>query len=97
MGLLEDLAAAAIRNQVLATLRAGCPAELKAALETLLADKAAVAAVQKLVMGAMKNPELLTSDAVAALPFSDEIRSLIAAEPALTEYLVQTAKAKLKR
>lgn len=97
MGLLEQLAAAAIRNNVISTLRSNCPADLKNALETLLADKDAITAIQNLVMGAMKNPDSLSAQAVMALHFGEDTAALLAETPALVDYLVQTALAKIKR
>lgn len=97
MGLLEQLAAAAIRNNVISSLRSNCPADLKDALEKLLADKEAVTAIQNLVMGAMKNPDRLSAEAVLALPYDEATAALLAETPALVEFLVQTAQAKIKR
>lgn len=97
MGLLEQLAAAAIRNNVISTLRSNCPQELTGALEELLADKDAINAIQGLVMGSMKNPALLTKAAMLNLPFSETTATLLAETPSLADYLVQTALAKIKR
>lgn len=97
MGLLEQLAAAAIRNNVISTLRANCPADLQESLEQLLADKEALNAIQGLVMGAMKNPSALTPEAIKALPFSESTAALLTKVPVLADYLVETALAKMKR
>lgn len=97
MGFLEDLAALAIRGQVIAALRAECPAELKESLEKLLGDAPAIAAVQGAVMQCMKQKCPLTAAMLTALPFSDMVQSLLAAHPELTEFLVATANAKMPR
>lgn len=97
MGLLEDLAALAIRGQVIAALRADCPAELKDVLESLLSDAAAVAAIQGCVMQAMKSKSSLSAADITALSFSDAVQTLFAAHPALAEYLAATANAKMPR
>ena len=97
MGLLEQLAAAAIRNNVISTLRANCPGSLSDALEQLLADKEAITAIQGLVMGAMKNPDTLTREAFANLPFSTGTADLLKNTPELIDYLRTTALSKLKR
>ena len=46
MGLLQNLAAVAIRNKVMGNLRGNCPAGIKEQLETLLAHKEAVGIIQ---------------------------------------------------
>lgn len=97
MGLLENLAALAIRNQVIAALRADCPAELKDALEVLLGDGAAIAAIQGCVMQAMKSKSSLCAADITALSFSAPVQELLAARPALAEYLAATANAKMPR
>lgn len=97
MGLLEDLAALAIRGQVIAALRAECPAELKDALEKLLADAPAIAAVQACVMQAMKAKRPLAADDIRALNFAGTAKDLPAQNPALVDYLVATANAKMPR
>lgn len=97
MGLLEQLAAAAIRNNVISTLRSNCPVDLRDSLEKLLGDKEAITAIQNLVMSAMKNPATLTVDAVMSLPFGESTAALLAENSALVEFLVQTAQAKIKR
>lgn len=97
MGLLEDLAALAIRSQVIAALRADCPAELKDALEILLGNSPAIAAVQGCVMQAMKAKSPLTAEQIAALSFSPAVQQMLAEHPALIDYLVATANAKMPR
>lgn len=97
MGFLEDLAALAIRGQVIAALRAECPAELKESLEMLLGDAPAIAAIQGAVMQCMKGKTALTAETIAALPFSDTVQELLAAHPALTTFLVSVANAKMPR
>ena len=98
MNFLQQLAATAIRNQVVSALRADCPAELSPALETLLADDAAVNTIRDFVMAHMKNPAALTAEAIAALPFAAAgITALMQSTPALSNYLAATARAKLPR
>lgn len=97
MGLLEDLAALAIRGQVIAALRAECPAELKDALEILLGDAAAIAAVQSCVMQAMKSKSTLTADSIRALSFSALVQQELDQNPALADFLAATANAKMPR
>lgn len=97
MGLLEDLAALAIRGQVIAALRADCPAELKDALEILLGDSAAIAAVQGCVMQATKAKCPLTAAQITALSFSPVVQQMLEEHPALIDYLVATANAKMPR
>ena len=97
MGFLEDLAALAIRGQVIAALRAECPADLKEPLEMLLGDAAAIATIQGCVMQCMKAKSALSAANITALPFSPAIQSLLADHPALTDYLVKTANAKMPR
>lgn len=97
MGFLEDLAALAIRGQVIAALRAECPANLKEPLEMLLGDAAAIAAIQGCVMQCMKSRRALCAADIAALPFAPAIGKLLAAHPALTDYLVATANAKMPK
>lgn len=97
MGFLEDLAALAIRGQVIAALRAECPAALKESLEKLLGDAPAIAAIQGAVMQCMKGKTPLTAGIITALPFSDTVQSLLAAHPELTDFLVSVANAKMPR
>lgn len=97
MGFLEDLAALAIRGQVIAALRAECPAELKESLEMLLGDAPAIAAIQSAVMQCMKSKSALTAETIASLPFSDTVKALLTAHPALTDFLVSVANAKMPR
>ena len=78
MGLLQNLAAVAIRNKVVGALREGCPAALKDALESLLSDKAAI-----------------NAESIMGLTMPQESKDLLAATPALVDYLVRTAVSKL--
>lgn len=95
MNFLQQLAATAIRNQVVAALRADCPADITAALETLLADGAAVNTIRDFVMAHMKTPADITAAALTALPYADTTAALLQSTPALAQYLAGTAKAKL--
>lgn len=95
MNFLQQLAATAIRNQVVAALRADCPAELNEALETLLSDGAAVNTIRDFVMAHMKTPADITAAALTALPYADTTAALLQSTPALARYLADTAKAKL--
>ena len=97
MGLLEQLAAAAIRKNVISSLRSACPDELKEPLEKLLADTPAVNAIQGLVMGAMKDPSLLSRDAFASLPLEPATADLLNNTPGLINFLRRTALSKLKK
>ena len=95
MGLIQNLAAIAIRNKVVGALRAKCPADLTEALETLLADKAAVAAIQGLVAANLKSPAAITEAAILGLDVPAGSKELLAANPELVGYLVRTAIGKL--
>lgn len=95
MGLLENLAAIAIRSKVIAALKENCPKPLHGPLQQLLNDQAAVAAIQGLVAGNLNNPAGITPAAVLALPFPAAIRQLLGSHPDLVHYLVDTAKARL--
>lgn len=92
MGLLQNLAAVAIRNKVISNLRANCPEGIQQELETLLADKEAVAIIQKLVTEAMKTGTAIKADAISALPFPPAISRLLADTPKLLTYLVLAAR-----
>ena len=95
MGLLQNLAAVAIRNKVVGALKESCPEELKSALETLLADKAAINAIQGLVGANLKNPAAINAAAILSLEMPQSSKELLEATPALVEYLVRTAVSKL--
>ena len=95
MGLLQNLAAMAIRNKVVGALRDGCPEDLKPALEALLADKQAVAAIQGLVGANLKNPSGITAAAICGLEMPAASKELLATTPELVDYLVRTAVGKL--
>lgn len=95
MGLLQNLAAMAIRNKVVGALRDGCPEDLKPALEALLADKQAVAAIQGLVGANLKTPCGITAAAICGLEMPAASKELLAATPELVDYLVRTAVGKL--
>ena len=77
MGLLQNLAAVAIRNKVMANLRANCPEGIKNELETLLGNKEAVSVIQKFVTDAMKGGGKIQAEAVTTLPFPAEIQELL--------------------
>ncbi len=97
MGLLEQLAAAAIRNRMVAALRDKCPGPLKEPLEQLLADKAAVSAFQTLAMAAHKGEAEVTVEAIMALPLSAETATLLQEKPRLVKFLVMAAAALQKK
>lgn len=97
MGLLENLAAAAIRAKVIATLRENCPAGLEAQLEELLANKEAVHAIQGFVASCLSRPAGVTPQAILDLPFAENIKDLLTRRPDLVQYLVQTARSRLQR
>ncbi len=97
MGLLEQIAAAAIRNRIVAGLRDKCPAPLKEALEQLLADKDAVAAFQKLATDARAGKAEVTPETIMALPLSEATASLLQATPRLVKFLVIAAAALQKK
>ena len=92
MGLLQNLAAVAIRNKVMGNLRANCPEGIKEQLETLLANKEAVGIIQKFVTEAMKGGGRIQAEAVTTLPFPAEIQQLLADTPKLVTYLVLAAR-----
>lgn len=54
MGLLENLAAVAIRNKVIAILKQNCPSNLQSMLEQLLSNKEAITAIQGMIAGNLK-------------------------------------------
>ena len=95
MGLLQNLAAVAIRNKVVGALRESCPEELKPALENLLADKIAINAIQGLVGANLKSPAAINAAAILSLEMPQPSKELLEATPALVEYLVRTAVSKL--
>lgn len=95
MGLIQNLAAIAIRNKVVGALRENCPADLKESLEQLLADKDAVAAIQGLVGANLKTPAGINAEAVLGLQMPQASADLLRATPALVDYLVRTAVSKL--
>lgn len=92
MGLLQNLAAVAIRNKVMANLRANCPEGIKNELETLLGNKEAVGIIQNFVTEAMKGGGKIQAEAVTTLPFPAEIQELLTATPKLVTYLVLAAR-----
>lgn len=97
MGLLEQLAAMAIRKKVSATLRDNCPADLKDGLEELLADENAVNAIQGILTAGMKNPATLRPESLKTQLLAGAAAAVLERFPGLTEYLVQTASSFLKR
>lgn len=97
MGLLQNLAAMAIRKKVVAALEANCPPSLKEALDTLLADNAAVSVIQNFVMAHMKDPSSITADALKSLNFSPAVAALFESTPKLAIYLSKVAKAGVPR
>ena len=93
MGLLEQIAAAAIRNRMVAALRDRCPAPLKDKLEALLADKEAVAAIQQLATAAHAGKAEVTAESLLALPFAESTATLLQETPRLVKFLVMAAAA----
>ncbi len=93
MGLLEQIAAAAIRNRMVAALRDRCPAPLKDALESLLADKDAVSAIQQLATAAHAGKAEVTPETLLALPFTEATAALLQDNPRLVKFLVMAAAA----
>lgn len=93
MGLLQNLAAMAIRKKVVAALEANCPPSLKEPLTQLLADKAAVTAIQNFVMANLKDPAAITPETLKALEVPAPIKELFEATPRLLIYLSKVAKA----
>ncbi len=96
MGLLEQIAAAAIRNRIIAGLRDNCPAQLKEPMEKLLADKDAVAAFQKLATDARAGKASVTAESIAALPLSEATATLLQENPRLVKFLVMAAARMMK-
>lgn len=97
MGLMEQLAAMAIRKKVSATLRENCPVDLKSGLEDLLADEGAISAIQKILTAGMKNPISLRPDSLKAQLLASAAAAILEKCPGLTDYLVKTASSFLKR
>ncbi len=96
MGLLEQIAAAAIRNRIIAGLRENCPAQLKEPMEALLADKDAIAAFQKLATDARAGKAEVTVESISALPLSEPTSTLLQEHPRLVKFLVMAAARMMK-
>lgn len=96
MSFLKNLAALAISKQVTDTLRRNCPADLSAVLEQLLSDQDAVAAIRDFIAAQLKTPDNITRDALLGLALPDSARRLLSDSPALLDYLVDTARAKIR-
>ena len=96
MSFLKNLAALAISKQVTDTLRRNCPSDLSAALEQLLSDQDAVAAIRDFIAAQLKTPDNITRDALLGLALPDSARRLLSDSPALLDYLVDTARAKIR-
>lgn len=96
MSFLKNLAALAISKQVTDTLRRNCPAALSAPLEQLLSDNSAVAAIRDYIAAQLKTPDNITRDALLGLALPDSARRLLSDSPALLDYLVDTARAKIR-
>lgn len=96
MSFLKNLAALAISKQVTDTLRRNCPADLSAPLEQLLSDQDAVAAIRDFIAAQLKTPDNITRDALLGLALPDSARRLLSDSPALLDYLVDTARAKIR-
>ncbi|MBE6410877.1 MAG: hypothetical protein E7034_09835 [Akkermansiaceae bacterium] len=97
MGLMEQLAAMAIRKKVSATLRENCPVDLKSGLEDLLADEGAIGAIQKILTAGMKNPISLRPDSLKSQLLASAAAAILEKCPGLVDYLVKTASSFLKR
>ena len=97
MGLMEQLAALAIRKKVCATLRDNCPSDLKSGLEVLLADEKAVSAIQAILTAGMKNPLALRPDSLRTQLLGSGAAAALEKSPGLVDYLVETAASFLKR
>ncbi len=97
MGLLEQLAAAAIRNRIISGLRENCPTQLKEPMEQLLADKDAVAAFQKLATDARAGKAEVTVESITALPLSEATATLLQENPRLVKFLVMAASRMMKK
>ncbi len=97
MGLLEHIAAAAIRNRMVSALRERCPAPLKEALETLLGDQEAVTAIQKLATAAHAGQAGVTAESLLGLPLAPATATLLQQNPPLVTFLVAAAAALQKR
>lgn len=95
MGLLQQLAAAAIRNKILATLREHCPASLREPLEALLADGDTVATLQHFVSSSLNHPEALSLEALLALPLPKKAEEVLSRHPELADYLLATARSRM--
>lgn len=97
MGLLQNLAAMAIRKKVVSALQANCPPSLKEALDKLLADSTAVAAIQNFVMANLKTPLSITPEALRNLELPPAIKTLFEETPKLVIYLSKVARAGVPR
>ncbi len=97
MGLLEQIAAAAIRNRIIAGLRDNCPGPLKEPMEKLLADKDAVAAFQKLATDARAGKAEVTVESITALPLAKATAALLQENPRLVKFLVMAASRLTKK
>ena len=93
MGLLQNLAAAAIRNRVVAELRARCPEGVKDALEQLLGSNDAVSAIQQWAMDARAGKAAVTEGTLLGLPLPEGIRTLLQGTPELRSFLLRVASA----
>ena len=93
MGLLQNLAAMAIRKKVVSALEANCPPSLKEALDKLLADKEAGATIQNFVMANLKTPLSITPDALRGLAMPPALKALFEETPKLLIYLSKVARA----
>ncbi len=97
MGLLEQIAAAAIRNRIISGLRENCPAPLKEPMESLLADKEAVAAFQQLATDARAGKAEVTVESISTLPLSEATATLLQENPRLVKFLVMAAARMMKK
>lgn len=90
--LMQKLAAAAVRNRVISSLRQHCPETLRPCLEELLADAASMNVVEAFVMAALKDRRLFTLDHLLALDLSEQTRRLFDAHPDLPAYLLSLSE-----
>lgn len=85
---MQKLAATAVRNRVISSLRQHCPEALRPYLEELLADAASMNVVESFVMAALKDRRLFTLDNLLALNLPKQTRQLFDSHPDLSAYLL---------
>ncbi len=97
MGLFHSLTSFFVRKKIIKNLVANCPADLKEALQSIMADKAAAGIIGQFLMDAMKNGGKVRAEAVTALPFSATVQGQLAATPKLATYIALAARMAGKR